>query len=86
MSQEVSSHFDSLALGKARFNVQVSPSSPSRTGTDQVTFMVQTNPGMPEGPLAKVASGGELSRISLAIQVVTAAVSQVASLILTKWT
>lgn len=81
MSQEVSSHFDSLALGKARFNVQVSPSSPSRTGTDQVTFMVQTNPGMPEGPLAKVASGGELSRISLAIQVVTAAVSQVASLI-----
>ncbi|MEN9463940.1 MAG: hypothetical protein RL217_121 [Pseudomonadota bacterium] len=81
MSQEVSGHFDSLALGKARFNVQVSPSSPSRTGTDQVTFMVQTNPGMPEGPLAKVASGGELSRISLAIQVVTAAVSQVASLI-----
>lgn len=81
MSAEVSSHFDSLALGKARFSVQVSPSPASRTGTDQVTFMVQTNPGMPEGPLAKVASGGELSRISLAIQVVTAAVSQVSSLI-----
>jgi DNA repair protein RecN (Recombination protein N) len=40
-------------------------------GTDQVEFMVSTNPGQPALPLARVVSGGELSRISLALQVVT---------------
>lgn len=39
---------------------------------DNVTFIVSTNPGQPMQPIAKVASGGELSRISLAIQVITA--------------
>ncbi|MEN8217132.1 MAG: DNA repair protein RecN [Pseudomonadota bacterium] len=45
---------------------------PSPTGTDMIEFLVTTNPGHPAKPLNKVASGGELSRISLAIQVVTA--------------
>lgn len=46
--------------------------TPSPLGGDHVEFMVSTNPGQPLQPLAKVASGGELSRISLAIQVITA--------------
>jgi DNA repair protein RecN (Recombination protein N) len=44
---------------------------PQRNGTDTIEFLVSTNPGLPAKPLAKVASGGELSRISLAIQVTT---------------
>lgn len=82
MSQEVASHFEALALGKAKFETVVEQQTEaSRYGFDQVSFYVQTNPGMPAGPLAKVASGGELARISLAIQVVTAAVSDTPCLI-----
>lgn len=51
------------------------------TGMDQITFLVNTNPGQSLAPLAKVASGGELSRISLAIQVATANCSQIPTLI-----
>ena len=46
--------------------------SPTINGSDRVEFLVSTNPGQPPKPLNKVASGGELSRISLAIQVITA--------------
>lgn len=47
-------------------------STPTMHGLDKVEFLVSANPGQPLQPLAKVASGGELSRISLAIQVITA--------------
>ncbi len=50
-------------------------------GIDQIEFLICTNPGNPHKPLAKVASGGELSRISLAIQVATAQTSHVATLV-----
>ena len=77
------SHFHSLALEKAKFFTEVTATkeSASRYGVDQIVFAVQTNPGMPKGLLTKVASGGELARISLALQVVTAASSNVSSLI-----
>ncbi|WP_394250660.1 DNA repair protein RecN [Vibrio profundi] len=62
-----------LSMEKAQFAIEVSNSThPSPLGTDSVTFVVSTNPGQPMQPIAKVASGGELSRISLAIQVITA--------------
>lgn len=80
----IESHFDSLALGKAKFYTRFEPLSASEAnihGIDHISFEVQTNPGMPAGPLAKVASGGELSRISLALQVVTAATSHTPCLI-----
>lgn len=41
-------------------------------GADRIEFRVTTNPGQPMQPIAKVASGGELSRIALAIEVITA--------------
>ncbi len=56
------------------FVVKIAPDQnavPQRNGTDTIEFLVSTNPGLPAKPLAKVASGGELSRISLAIQVTT---------------
>jgi len=56
-------------------------SEPSANGLEQVEFLVSANPGQPIKALAKVASGGELSRISLAIQVITAQTSRVPTLV-----
>jgi DNA repair protein RecN (Recombination protein N) len=53
----------------------------SVAGNEQVEFLVTTNPGTEPRPLAKVASGGELSRISLAIQVITSRAAAVPTLI-----
>ncbi|MGF1825571.1 DNA repair protein RecN [Vibrio splendidus] len=63
-----------LSMEKAQFAIEVNNTNthPSPLGMDNVTFIVSTNPGQPMQPIAKVASGGELSRISLAIQVITA--------------
>ncbi|MEL0642121.1 DNA repair protein RecN [Pseudoalteromonas aliena] len=52
--------------------IQETNRAPNSLGFDNVSFLVSTNPGQPLQPLAKVASGGELSRISLAIQVIIA--------------
>ena len=54
---------------------------PSRHGNENILFSISTNPGTPLKPLSKVASGGELSRISLAIQVVTAQVTEIPSMV-----
>ncbi|HWK54103.1 MAG TPA: DNA repair protein RecN [Hyphomicrobiales bacterium] len=54
---------------------------PSPRGHDHVEFLVSTNPGQPPKPLTRIASGGELSRISLAIQVVTAQTSRIPALV-----
>ena len=56
-------------------------SEPTRFGYDHIEFQVRANNGQPPKPLTKVASGGELSRMSLAIQVVIASVGRVPSLI-----
>ena len=64
-----------LGMGACRFDVQLNAlatTEPSTHGAEQAEFLVATNPGSTPAPLARIASGGELSRISLAIQVVTA--------------
>ncbi|VTR31185.1 Recombination protein N [Serratia fonticola] len=60
------------AHGKFNIDVRFEPEYLSSEGASRVEFCVSTNPGQPLQPLAKVASGGELSRIALAIQVITA--------------
>ncbi|WP_136249071.1 DNA repair protein RecN [Halomonas borealis] len=71
-----------LAMGKARFEVEISErETPAPDGFDRVRFLISANPGQPARPLAKVASGGELSRVSLAIQVVAAQHSTIPSLV-----
>jgi DNA repair protein RecN (Recombination protein N) len=55
--------------------------APANGGFDATEFLVSTNPGQPPRPLARIASGGELSRISLAIQVVTAQTSSIPTLV-----
>ena len=57
-----------LKMERAVFETQMSRSDPTRDGWDAVAFTVATNPGAPAGPLAKIASGGELSRFLLALK------------------
>jgi DNA repair protein RecN (Recombination protein N) len=72
-----------LSMTKARFDISINNASKfaSPLGTDDVEYLVSANPGQPLQPLGKVASGGELSRISLAIQVITAQKVETPSLI-----
>ena len=63
-----------LNMPKGKFTIQINhnPHNISVNGCDNIEFMVTTNPGQPLQPISKVASGGELSRIGLGIQVITA--------------
>lgn len=71
-----------LAMDKARFDVEVTPRQNAQAdGMEEVRFLISANPGQPPRPLSKVASGGELSRISLAIQVIAARHSTIPSLV-----
>ncbi|KFZ28712.1 recombination and repair protein [Pseudidiomarina atlantica] len=76
LSEQISASMRGLNMPHGRFVVAVEhdeKAPATKLGTDQISFQVTTNPGQPLQSLAKVASGGELSRISLAIQVITAA-------------
>ncbi|STZ75854.1 DNA repair protein RecN [Bergeriella denitrificans] len=81
LSEETTGHMQHLAMKGARFDIILLPSSPTQHGLEQVQFQVAANKGSPSRPLNKVASGGELARISLSIQVVTSQYTQVPTLI-----
>jgi DNA repair protein RecN (Recombination protein N) len=70
----ISQSMHELSMENAKFKIEITNETrnPSPLGFDSVNFLVSTNPGQPLDAIAKVASGGELSRISLAIQVITA--------------
>lgn len=73
INTEVTQALIKLGMEKARLQVDVgnkSDATPANHGLDSIEFLVQTNPGQKLSPLAQVASGGELSRISLAIQMI----------------
>jgi DNA repair protein RecN (Recombination protein N) len=59
-----------LGLGEGEFRVELAPREPSPTGLDDAVFLVRPNAGLPLAPVAETASGGELSRIALAIAAV----------------
>ncbi|MGY6277166.1 DNA repair protein RecN [Methylomonas sp. MgM2] len=74
LQRRISDTIKELGMPHGEFAVEISndeKADPQRNGNDHIEFLVSTNPGLPAKPLAKVASGGELSRISLAIQVTT---------------
>ena len=82
LTKQVSTQMQNLAMAGGRFEVALTaiPEGTSH-GMEQIDFLVASNPGTPTRPLAKVASGGELSRLSLAIQTVTSAVAEVSTLV-----
>ncbi len=57
-----------LGMEKAQFSVQLERCEPTSKGADKVEFLIATNPGEPLRPLVKIASGGEISRVMLAIK------------------
>lgn len=72
LAEKISAEMQRLALAGGSFSVAFTPQQPTAGGLEQVEFLVAGHAGVIPRPLAKVASGGELSRISLAIRVVTA--------------
>ena len=68
LSEKVQENLGDLNLGKTTFRVELVPTEPGPSGTERVEFMIQPNPGEPELPVRRYASGGELSRIMLAIR------------------
>ncbi len=76
LAKDITSRMQSLGMSGGRFQVDVTQSEatePAQHGLDQIEFRVTANPGQPLRALSKVASGGELSRLSLAVQVSCAA-------------
>lgn len=84
LSNAVMQQLHMLGMPGGQFSVDLQPitaATPALHGLENIEFLVSANPGQPLRSLAKVASGGELSRISLAIQVITAQTSRVPTLV-----
>ncbi len=81
ISKAVEKILKELAFEKAGFRVDVRPSPLSSAGIDVIEFLFSANPGEPLKPLARVASGGELSRIMLALKNILADVDSIPVLI-----
>ena len=81
MGREVTRAMQDLSLAGGRFEVALAPTEPSASGSDRVEFQVAGHAGVAPRPLARVASGGELARISLAISVIAATATPVSTLI-----
>ncbi len=84
LERAVAQELPPLRLDKARFHAEVSARSEADWGAggmDAVRFLIATNPGQQPGPLARIASGGELSRLMLALKVVLSSGSSVPTLV-----
>ena len=82
LAKKVEEQIHGLGMPHARFYIQCQPlTQVSANGFEDIEYMIASNPGQPAQPLRKVASGGELSRISLGIQVVTAHTSIIPTLV-----
>ena len=82
LSKQVTVAMHELALAGGHLDIVLQPTGEPRAhGMEDISFLVASHPGLPPGPLGKVASGGELSRISLAIQTALSGVAGVPTLI-----
>jgi DNA repair protein RecN (Recombination protein N) len=82
LEAEVKGILPELGLDKAEFRVALSPMpTPGPGGGEQVEFLASLNPGFDPGPLSRIASGGELSRVMLALKTILAGVDRVPTLV-----
>ncbi len=84
LTEQVTATINTLGMPDGRFTIEIerlAPDKAGKNGLNRVEFLVSANAGHAPQPLSKVASGGELSRISLAIQVATIECAQVPTLI-----
>ena len=80
LNKQINAQLSLLGMPNAQFIVSLAPCEQSAYGLEDIEFIISTNRGQEAKPLIKIASGGELSRISLAIQVVTAQSNPTATL------
>ena len=69
-AEAVAQELQGIGLGEGEFTVNLDSTDPGPTGADRASFLIRPNPGLPFAPVAETASGGELSRIALAIAAV----------------
>jgi DNA repair protein RecN (Recombination protein N) len=69
-AQAVAEELRGIGLGEGEFRVDLQPAASGPAGADEASFLIRPNPGLPFAPVAETASGGELSRIALAIAAV----------------
>lgn len=81
LEEKVSRELKELAMPDALFSVAITKSEPGSRGMDQIEFLISPNPGEPLLPVAKIASGGELSRIMLALKTITADLDEIGTMI-----
>jgi DNA repair protein RecN (Recombination protein N) len=82
LAHRVTATMQVLSMAGGRLEIALDPlAAPASHGLDEVEFRVATHPKQALGPLSRVASGGELSRIALAIQVVASEVGQIPTLV-----
>ncbi len=84
LSTRITAAMQDLGMAGGKFEIEVAQQSADHyraSGIDQVTFLISANPGQTPRPLSKIASGGELSRMSLAIQVILSQSSHIPTLI-----
>ncbi len=84
LTKAVNAKLNELQMAHCQFEIDIealTDSSPATSGLEVIEFIISTVPGKPAQALAKIASGGELSRISLAIAVVTAQTSNIPTLV-----
>ncbi len=81
LSEKVQKNLAGLNLGKTTFRVELVPVAPGPSGAERVEFVIQPNPGEPELAVRRYASGGELSRIMLAIRLAQERIEQGATYI-----
>ncbi len=81
LEEKVIRELKELAMPHANFSVTFLPGEPGPLGMEKIEFYISPNPGEPLLPVAKIASGGELSRIMLALKTITAHLDDVGTLI-----
>lgn len=81
LEQKVTAELIDLAMPHAQFAVSFLPGEPTAKGSEEIEFLISPNPGEPLLPVAKIASGGELSRIMLALKTIIAHLDGIGTLI-----
>lgn len=81
MEEQIKSELRFLDMPGVAFTVDIAQKDPGPDGADKVEFLISANPGSPPRPLARIASGGEISRIMLAIKNVLAGNDEIETLI-----
>lgn len=81
LENSIAQELAELAMPEAKFSVQFTECEPSPHGMERLEFLISPNPGEPLLPVARIASGGELSRIMLALKTITADRDEIGTLI-----